>query len=88
MRIADCGITVRAATVSDRSTPDGVTHALADPHEGAIFSVMAYTGLRFGEVRDLCWSDVLLDQGESGFIVVRLGGSAGVTKTRRAGTCP
>ena len=70
--------------------PEQVAQLLerADPHEGAIFSVMAYAGLRFGEVRDLCWSDVLLDQGESGFIVVRRGGSAGVTKTRRVRRVP
>ena len=70
--------------------PEQVAQLLerADPHEGAIFSVMAYAGLRFGEVRDLCWSDVLLDQGESGFIVVRRGGSAGATKTRRVRRVP
>lgn len=70
--------------------PEQVAQLLerADPHEGAIFSVMAYAGLRFGEVRDLCWSDVLLDQGESGFIVVRRGGSAGATKTGRIRRIP
>jgi integrase/recombinase XerD len=49
--------------------------ANADPHEAAIFATMAYLGLRFGEVRDLRWSDILWDQGANGFVVIRRGGS-------------
>jgi len=49
--------------------------ASADPHEAAIYAVMAYLGRRFGEVRDVRWSDILWDQGSSGFVVVRRGGS-------------
>ena len=49
--------------------------ANADPHEAAIFATMAHLGLRFGEVRDLRWSDILWDQGASGFVVIRRGGS-------------
>jgi integrase len=40
---------------------------------------MAYAGLRFGEVRDLRWQDLLLDRGTHGMIRVQLGGSAGTT---------
>ena len=52
----------------------------ADAFDQPVFAVMAYSGMRFGEVRDLCWTDLLLDQGRYGFVVVQRGGSAGKTK--------
>jgi integrase len=71
-------------------TPEQVATLLeqADPHEGAIFAMMAYTGMRFGEVRDLRWTDVLLDQGTHGFIAVERGGSSGTTKSKRVRRIP
>jgi integrase len=62
--------------------------ASADRREYAIFAMMAYAGLRFGEVRDLCWSDVLLDRGQHGFIAVQRGGSGCTTKSRRMRLIP
>jgi integrase len=49
--------------------------AAAKPHEAAMFAFMAHLGLRFGEVRDLKWSDMLWDVGAHGFVVIRRGGS-------------
>lgn len=71
-------------------TPDQVAVLLdkADPHEAAIFATMAYTGMRFGEVRDLRPTDLLWDQGAHGFIVVQRGESAGTTKGRRMRRIP
>ena len=60
----------------------------ADPHEGAIFACFAYTGMRFGEVCELRWEDLLLDEGGSGFVMVRRGGSAHSTKGRRMRRIP
>jgi integrase len=61
----------------------------ADQHEAAIFATMAYLGLRFGEVRDLRWSDVLWDQGNIGFVVIRRGGSSkGKPKNKKVRRIP
>jgi integrase len=60
----------------------------ADAHEGAIYAVLAYTGMRFGEARDLRWADVQLDQGVCGFLVVQRGGSTDATKSRRVRRIP
>ena len=40
-----------------------------------IIMYFAYTGSRFGEVRDLRWEDLLLDRGKNGFIRISRGGS-------------
>jgi integrase len=69
-------------------TPEQVRALLsnADPHEGAIYAVMAYTGMRFGEVRDLEWCDLDLGHGLHGWVTIQRGGSNGTTKgkcTRR-----
>jgi integrase len=71
-------------------TPDQVATLLAnaDPHEAAIFAVMAYLGLRFGEVRDLQWSDILWNQGAHGFVVIRRGGSSRRTKNKKVRRIP
>jgi integrase/recombinase XerD len=61
----------------------------ADPHEAGILATMAYLGLRFGEVRDLRWSDILWDQGASGFVVIRRGGStSNRTKNKKVRRIP
>jgi integrase len=56
--------------------PEQVARLLehASGQDQAVFATMAYAGLRFGEVRDLQWDDVLLDDGTCGVIVVRRGG--------------
>jgi integrase len=71
-------------------TPEQVGSLLkqADNHHRPIYAVMAYAGLRFGEVRDLLWQDVLLEQGQHGFIVVQRGGSDGRTKSGRIRRIP
>jgi integrase len=45
-----------------------------------VFAIMAYMGMRFGEVRDLRWSDLHLAKGRFGQIYVKRGGSAKTTK--------
>jgi len=52
----------------------GLLLANASDHMRPIITLLAHTGMRFGEVRDLRWEDVRLDDGD-GFIVVRRGGS-------------
>jgi integrase len=54
----------------------------ADPYLRPIFAVLAYCGLRFGELRDLPWEDVHLNDKEGGVISVRRGGSGDTTKDR------
>lgn len=89
--IAKVKIDEPPATVQPCFSPSQVATLLdnADPHEAAIFATMAYQGLRFGEVRDLQWQDILWDSGTSGFIVIRRGGSTrGRTKTRKIRRIP
>lgn len=47
-----------------------------------------YTGLRFGELRDLRWADIDLDAGSNGVLHIRRGGSTDSTKTRRSRRVP
>jgi site-specific recombinase XerD len=64
-------------------TPDQVAQLLAKAdanHQGPIFAVMAYLGLRFGEVRDLMWSDFNVSQGQHGWVTIQRGGSNNRTK--------
>lgn len=58
-------------------TPEQVTTLLAkaDEHFTPIIATMAYAGLRFGEVRDLRWDSIRLDQGETGYLYIWQGGS-------------
>ncbi len=58
----------------------------ADPHEAGIYAAMAYLGLRFGEARDLQWSNLNL---ETGFVTIRRGGSRpDRTKNQKARQIP
>ena len=59
-------------------TPEQVKVLLdnADPIQKPIFAVMAYTGLRFGEVRDLQWDHIRLR--ESGGTIRVYGGGTGM----------
>jgi integrase len=49
----------------------------------AIFSLMAYAGLRFGEVRELQWDDILWDEDRVGFLWIQRGGWDGKPKWGR-----
>lgn len=50
--------------------------------------LMAFAGLRVGEVAALCWEDVLFDRGELGVLHIRRGGSTESTKSRRSRVIP
>lgn len=71
-------------------TPEQVQTLLAkaDPHEAAIFIVMAYTGMRFGEVQALQWSDFNFAHGTHGWVTVQRGGSNNTTKGKRTRRIP
>jgi integrase len=72
-------------------TPDQTATLLekADAHLKPLVAMLAYAGLRFGEARDLFWTDLVLDNDSPGFIVVRRGGSSGkTTKGRRQRRIP
>src|SRR5204862_2290553 len=61
----------------------------ADAHFKPMVAMLAYAGLRFGEARDLLWTDLVLDSDSPGFIVVRRGGSSGkTTKGKRQRRIP
>lgn len=62
--------------------------AKADDYHRPIFVCMAYTGMRFGEVRDLQWEDLLLDEGTCGFVRISRGGSGDKTKSKRSRRLP
>ena len=49
---------------------------------------MAYTGCRFGEVRDVLWTDIDFERGASGFVLISKGGSAGKTKDKESRRIP
>ena len=57
--------------------------AAADDHHRSTFTFLAYAGLRYGEIRDLCWPHLRLNQGAHGVIELRRGGSRDATKSRR-----
>jgi integrase len=71
-------------------TPEQITTMLekADAHLKPLAAMLAYAGLRFGEARDLLWSDLVLESDSPGFIVFRRGGSAGTTKGKRQRRIP
>ena len=83
--LAGLSMSKPAPTVQPCFTPAQVAAMLAeaDVHLQPILATMAYTGLRFGEVRDLQWGDLDLNHGRYGVIMVRRGGSSGTTKTKR-----
>ena len=71
--------------------PEQVEKLLKDAcqdHEAVIFAVMAYLGLRFGEVRDLMWSDFNFDQGKFGWVNIQRGGSDDTTKGQTSRRIP
>jgi integrase len=78
------------ATVQPCFLPEqvGVLLAKAGEFMKIVIAILAFTGMRVGELRDLRWTDVLLDQGSCGFIVVQRGGSGGTTKSRKVRRIP
>ena len=50
--------------------------------EKLAFALMAYAGLRIGEVEQLQWEDISLKNGQFTMIHVRHGGSNGITKDK------
>jgi integrase len=79
-----------ANTLQPCFTPDQVEMLLrrAPVVDLPAYAFMAYAGLRIGEVRDLRWDDLLLDQGRHGVIFVRRGGSGDTTKSGRTRKIP
>lgn len=71
-------------------TPEQVNAMLdrANPVLHPKLIVLAYTGLRFGELRDLRWTDVDYGSGTNGVLRIRRGGSTDSTKTRRSRRIP
>ena len=62
--------------------------SLANTYERPIYMFMAYTGCRYGEVRDVLWTDIDFDRGSSGFVLISKGGSAGKTKDKESRRVP
>jgi len=71
-------------------TPEQVEDMLdrVEPGMREMIMVLAYTGIRFGELRELCWDDIDLKQGTHGFVTIRRGGAAGRTKGKRSRQIP
>jgi len=88
--LADATLESPPATLQPCFSPNQVGALLesADQLERPVFALMAYAGLRFGEVRDLRWADLLTDKGRYGFLTVRRGGSRGTTKSKRIRVIP
>ncbi len=60
--------------------------ALLERSEGVMhhaIAILAFTGLRVGELEALLWSDVKLEMSELGMLHIRRGGSSGSTKSGR-----
>lgn len=88
--VAGAAVPEAPATVQPCFTPEQVAALLAKAGvaELPIFATLAYTGMRFGEIRDLRWSDIQFDQGAGGFIVIQRGGSGRTTKNKKIRRVP
>jgi integrase len=86
------GATMRKPAPNEQPvfSPDQVSKMLAtaDDHLKPVIAMMAYSGLRFGECRDLLWDHVVLPADGPGHLVIRLGGSTDTTKTGRVRRIP
>ena len=61
---------------------------LAEGRTHDAIAILAFTGLRVGELEQLRWSDVRLDLGETGKLHIRRGGSRETTKDKDARLIP
>lgn len=89
--IADVKIDVATSSPQPCFSPEQVAILLAnaDPdHEGPIYAVLAYLGLRIGEAAELLWSDFHFDHGDFGKVTIRRGGSDNSTKNGENRTIP
>jgi len=88
--VAEAEIAEPESAIQPCFTPAQIKTLLtrAHPHERAIYTMMAFTGMRFGEIRDLRWTDLLLEEGSYGFVVIQRGGSGETTKGRRIRRIP
>ncbi|MCB9848523.1 MAG: site-specific integrase [Phycisphaeraceae bacterium] len=66
---------------------EAIIGRLDSPYTEAV-AVLAYSGMRVGELLALRWEDVLLDKGELGFFRIRRGGSNGTTKDKEERSVP
>lgn len=62
--------------------------ANAEPGMRDMLLFLAFTGCRFGEVRDVEWSDIDFAAGAYGFVTIRRGGSDDKTKGKRSRRIP
>lgn len=62
--------------------------AMFDEPDRTALAILAYSGMRIGELEQLRWDDVLLDKGELGMLHIRRGGSADRTKDKDARFVP
>jgi len=71
-------------------TPEQVEAMLerVEPGMRDMIMVLAFTGIRFGELRELRWDDIDLNQGTHGFVTIRRGGAGGRTKGKRSRRIP
>lgn len=71
-------------------TPEQVRKMIdtADDYLRPMIVFLAFTGCRFGEMRDLLWEDVHLDANGHGVLDIRHGGSDGETKGRKSRRIP
>lgn len=71
-------------------TPDQVRAMIdtADDYLRPMIVFLAYTGCRFGEMRDLLWEDIRLDANGHGVLDISRGGSTDQTKGRKSRRIP
>ena len=88
--VAGASVPDAPATMQPCFLPEqvGVLLTKANEFMKTVIAILAFTGMRIGELRELRWTDVLFDQGACGFIVVQRGGSGGTTKSRKVRRIP
>ncbi len=88
--VAGASVPDAPSTVQPCFLPEqvGALMVTADAFMTVVIAILAFTGMRVGELRELRWSDILFEQGATGFIVVQRGGSGGTTKSRRIRRIP
>jgi integrase len=62
--------------------------AAAEPGMRDMILFLAFTGCRFGEMRDVEWGDIDFGAGSHGFVTIRRGGSDDKTKGKRSRRIP